>query len=225
MHYKITQFLILLTAGALISACSSKGETIEKPQNVAAATETSIGSEQRDLKGLEVLMDYDRDLWTGPDGWNDEQWKWKRRLGWDRECDYVGDVKAVALGNQRQLITVQCIPGAYQPMSYLYLYDNAQEKGKPLRLGLPESSENLQEVYGRINYDTKRKELSILNLSRGVGDCGTYRTFELIDGQSYDKTSFILNEKRERDCEDLSGKDFDNLPKDIFDYENWPISK
>ena len=223
INHKMTQFMLLLAAGALFSACGAKDQIAEQQPTVKVDTETQTTPKKRDLTGLDVLTDYDRDLWTGPEGWSDEQWKWKRQLGWDRECDYVGSVDAIDLGNQKQLIVVQCVPGAYQPMSYLYLFDSGQEKSKPLNLGLLESSEKLQDVFGTIDYNKNKKELSILTLSRGLGDCGTYRIFELSDAQSFDQTTFVLEETRQRDCENYGGKNFEDLPKEIFNFEDWPI--
>ena len=38
-------------------------------------------------------------------------------------------------------------------------------------------------------------------------------------------SSLPLKQIRRRQCEDFGGKDFESLPKEIFDYKLWPIVK
>jgi hypothetical protein len=177
------------------------------------------------LSQLDILQDYDRDLWGGPDAWNEEQWRWKRLLKWDRNCDYVGDVETYDLNERLQLVKVQCVPGAYQAMYYLFLFDKTTQESKQLKLGHPESTDNPKEIFGEIEYDKAKQQMSILTLSRGVGDCGRYRLFNFISSDNLHKVVFQEAEMRKRGCTEYSVESLEEVPRSIFDYKNWPLVK
>jgi hypothetical protein len=178
-----------------------------------------------DLPQLDILQDYDRDIWSGPDAWTDEQWKWKKLLKWDRNCDYIGDVKAHDINDRIQLVTVQCVPGAYQAMYYVFLFDKTTNGSKQLNLGLPQSTDNPKEISGTIEYNREKRQMSILTHSRGVGDCGTYRLFSLFDSDKLDTAVFQQTEMREQECRDYGVDSVDQIPKSVFDYKRWPLVK
>ncbi len=52
----------------LFFACQgySNSETSKKPVH------QKLEPEKTDLSQLDILQNYDRDIWTGPEGWNDE---------------------------------------------------------------------------------------------------------------------------------------------------------
>lgn len=174
------------------------------------------------LSDLDILRDYDRDIWTGPDGWTDEQWYWKKKLKWDRECDYIGLVETYDIDANYQLITVQCFSGAYQSSYYLYLFDKNSESNKQLQLGLPSQTDDLREVSGTIEFTSTNKTLSILSLSRGLGDCGTYRVFQFYPGPTLDTSEFKNSETRSKSCQSYD-IEINALDGKIFDYKNWPL--
>lgn len=220
----ISQSVLIVSIAALLLACDAASPDTESQAKPAGTAQPQDAPKTRDVSGLDLLTDYDRDIWSGPDGWSDEQWAWKRALKWDRECDYVGEVHVDDVSAHIQLVTVQCVPGSYQPMSYVYLYDKKAEIVKALDLGLPEISETPQEIWGNIGYDADNKELSILSLSRGMGDCGIYRVFEISNLNTVEDANLSPKMTRQRACEDHGTKDLSQLPKEIFDYKKWPIS-
>ncbi len=166
---------------------------------------------------LDILKDYDRDIWTGPDGWTEEQWRWKRLLRWSKDCDYVGEVTVYSLKEGRQLVQVMCVPGWYQGKYYLYLFDPHDRTSTKLKLGLKGSSENQYDVWGNITFDPASHHIEILTLSRGMGDCGVYRVLE--PNAKYSGVRLI--EKRQKQCRPLP----DNPDENIFDYKKWPVSE
>lgn len=198
-------------------AKSDNVDSIQSKANQVVLTE--------ELAGLDILQDYDRDLWGGPDAWSKEQWRWKKTLKWDHHCDYLGEVETFDLQNKLQLVRILCVPGAYQPMSYLYLFDQNTRQGKQLELAADGSTDNPKESFGNIEFDSAKKQLSILTLSRGLGDCGTYQVYQLARLKSFADASFEPAEVRRKNCEDHAGKAFEELPKSLFDYKNWPLIK
>jgi hypothetical protein len=82
-------------------------------KNTAQPETTNIKKNVRNTEGLDLLTNYDRDLWEGPAGWSDKQWKWKKRLRWNKKCDYVGEIEIHSVSKNQQLIQVMCVPGAY----------------------------------------------------------------------------------------------------------------
>ncbi len=110
-------------------------------------------------------------------------------------------------------------------MYYLFLFDVITEKSKQLNLGLPDSTDNPREVIGRIEFNKTKQQMSILSLSRGVGDCGSYRLFDFINSNDLNKAGFQQTEFRQQTCKNYAPENLDNLPKEIFDYKQWPLVK
>ena len=156
-------------------------------------------------------------IWDGPAGWSDKQWKWKKHLRWNKEYDYVGEVEIHSLSKTQQLIQVMCVPGAYQAMYYLFLYDSKSKSAQQLALGDPENTDKLSEISDHLELNKERPLLSIVTPFRGTGDCGIYRVY------SFKEPNFSpeLVEKRKRKC----GKDplSENLPESFFNPEKWPL--
>jgi|GEM_PF-2979180 len=208
--------LCLLGYASILAACQSNIGA--SPDNTPAATLPI------DKTGLDILQSYDRDLWSGPEGWSEAQWRWKQRLKWDRDCDYVADVETYSLVAPFQLVTVLCVPGAYQPTYYLYLFDGDSQQGRQLELGFPASTDNPKEVIGTLQVDSAEKTLEILTRSRGMGDCGTYRVFHFNPATELTQAGFQLQQTRSRACRDHPAVKFEELPKSLFDYKNWPLT-
>lgn len=203
----------------LIAALSFYSVLFSACQGSAGVEKSSMTA---GLGGLDILKDYDKDLWSGPAGWDEKQWHWKKLLKWDRYCDYVGEVEEYAINGQYQLITVQCVPGAYQPVYYLFLFNETTKESKQLKLGFPESTDNPKEVIGSISVDSAAMQMSILTLSRGIGDCGTYRVFGFYGTEKMESTLFQLEEVRRQECKDLSSENIQELPEELLDYKKWP---
>lgn len=208
--------LVLLLITAILSGCQANPEKTNHEESLNRETKHSQ---------LDVLQDYDRDLWGDPDAWNEEQWRWKRLLKWDRNCDYVGDVETYDLNEKLQLVKVQCIPGAYQAMYYVFLLDTTTLESKQLNPGLPESTDNPKEVFGEIKYDSVNQQMSILTLSRGVGDCGSYRLYNFTGSENLHGTVFREAEMRRQKCMDHTVESLEKAPESLFDYKNWPLVK
>jgi hypothetical protein len=222
---KVISIVFLFLSYIVFASCQGNSEKQDYEDQQKPASTQKLQKDKNDLSQLDILKDYDRDLWTGPDGWTDEQWRWKKLLKWDRNCDYVADVETHDINEQFQLVTVQCVPGTYQPMYYLFLFDRTTQKSKQLNLGLPDSTDNPKEVFGTIGYDNAKQQMSILSLSRGVGDCGSFRLFNFIVSKNLNEAGFLQKELRVQPCKDYAIDNVDNLPKSMFDYRNWPLVK
>lgn len=186
---------------------------------IACTAETQKNTVQSNNEGLDLLTDYDREMWSGPDGWSNEQWQWKRQLRWDRECDLLAEVEVHPLSRSHQLVQIMCVPGSYQPMHYLFLYNTDNKTSTQLAIGTPETTDRTKEIWGHLSFNKESALLAITSLSRGLGDCGIYRVFNF-------KTPGhlpILLEKRQRKC----GKEPlpKNPPEEFFIPEKWPLVK
>ena len=225
---------LFLIASLSIACQGDSGQLKNKTQSIetTSISETSSNTGNSEtpsgvppVSQLDILQDYDRELWSGPDTWTDEQWKWKKQLKWDRNCDYIGEVDTRDISDRLQLITVQCVPGVYQATYYIFVFDRITKKNRQLKFGLSQNTDSPKEVLGTIEYDEKKNQMSILTLSRGVGDCGTYRVFEYTGLNDLDKELFLQTEKRIRKCKDYGIDSVEELPKSIFDYRSWPLVK
>lgn len=201
----------LLALSTLILACAPNAHQLDQS-----------GSRPKvdviDKSQLDLLTDYDKDVWSGPDGWSASQWQWKQTLQWDRHCDYVAEVEAVDITKKLQVVTVQCIPGAYQPMHYVYLLDRPSNNHWQLKI---QSNESPQEIWGHIEINAPRSEITVLSLSRGLGDCGAFSRFKINPDAPQ---AFELIERRQRGCRALPNKPIEDLPKDWFDPKLWPLA-
>lgn len=166
---------------------------------------------------LDLLTDYDRNIWGGPDAWSEEQWRWKRQLNWHHDCDYLGDVLTHDIAHGQKLVQIICTPGAYQPMQYLYLFDPKTQAHQQLALGDPGNTDNIKEINGRIEFHQDTNVLTILTLSRGTADCGVWRKFDFSQRQPK------LIAKHAKACSSTPLPA--NPPADLFNPEKWPEIK
>ena len=176
---------------------------------VSAYAETPVSISE--TASLDILTDYDRDLWAGPEGWSDEQWQWKKRLKWDKSCDYVGEVEVHPLSNGSELVQVMCTPGAYQPAYYLFIYEPQSTQSTPLLLGDERNTDDPKIINGVVSFDDASGQLTITSLSRGTGDCGVYRIYNIENNAS------ILRERRVQECSEAS-------IHHRLDPKDWPLS-
>ncbi len=178
---------------------------------------TNIKKNVRNTESLDLLINYDKDLWDGPAGWSDKQWKWKKRLRWNKECDYVSEVEIHPISKTQQLIQIMCVPGAYQATYYLFLYNSKSKSAKQLALGALENTDKPDEISGHLEFNEERSLLSIVTFSRGTGDCGIYRVFSFKEADS----SPELIEKRKRECSEDTLPE--NPPESFFNPKKWPL--
>ena len=61
-----------------IGACATYEEIKPDKQAVPKHQNTEQSQNARGTEGLDLLKNYDKDLWSGPDGWTEEQWAWKK---------------------------------------------------------------------------------------------------------------------------------------------------
>ena len=89
------------------------------------------------------------------------------------------------------LIEVTCLMGAYQGTYRYYIYDEtripAEAEALEFEVGNPDkllegrfAPEKSMELIGTPAFDSKKKELSILTKTRGVGDCGSYTVYPIL---------------------------------------------
>lgn len=161
--------------------------------------------------GLDLLLDYDRDAWPGPYSWSSEQWLWKKRLRWSKDCDYIGDVSKYTLKADLDFIVVTCVFGAYQPSQYLYTYKTSTQKGELVKLRANKNSSF--KVWGELDYNKATKRLTVFNKGRGLADCGSYEVYDL--NQMTNATPKLV-EWRKREC---TKKLSDNYPQPT----EWPL--
>ena len=175
------------------------------------------------LATLDILTDYDREFWFGPDQWGEELWAWKILLKWDQGCDFAPAVSEQSLNSsQYTFITIECTSGAYQPTSYIYLLDKKTKESVQLNLGRSiDSTDLFKEVLGNIKLDTNTNKLSILTVAVGTKTCGTYRKFDFVQGDSVKTSHFELQSTRKQKC--IEGVRYEDLPDSVYDYKNWPI--
>lgn len=195
------KYLILLIASFHLSACAGLS-------GKAASSDEKV---QRGLEqGLDLLVDYDRKSWPGPYSWNDEQWLWKERLNWGKDCDYIGDVEVYDIKPHEDFVVVTCVLGAYQPAQYLYLYDH--QRNTPMQLSLRSAEDDSLKIWGELEFSKETKVLTLFNKARGLADCGSY---EVYDFKELTPTGPKLVEWRQKDCADTPSADY--TPP-----EHWP---
>lgn len=170
---------------------------------------------------LDVLTEYDRSLWPGPDQWSPEQWMWKRRLRWDRDCDYFGHVTIDELSDSLSLVRVECVPGAFEPLSYVYIYDSDAETGIALEFPTTsrarDSAEKPFALWGSTTFDSQTRRFAVIHLSRGTGDCGSYEVYAF----DLEHRELELELMRERECSEIPLPD--PAPPELFEPTHWPI--
>ena len=122
---------------------------------------------------------------------------WRKRLAWNDDCEesfsasYAGlesGIEVYTLKNGLELVSVLCSAGAYQP-SFLYFIvdeDIELEQDIPLKFLYYESADgqtlqsySRSELWGEPLIDTARGQLSILNLARQTGDCGSWAVYAI----------------------------------------------
>ncbi len=122
---------------------------------------------------------------------------WRKRLAWNDDCEesfsasYVGlesGIEVYALQGGLEIVSVLCSAGAYQPSFLYFIVDESTglEKVNPLTFSFYESADGQTmqshpqtELRGEPLIDTARGQLSILNLARQSGDCGSWSVYAI----------------------------------------------
>ena len=155
-------------------------------------------------------------------------------LGWSDECEQSfqeltadGDtyglllegpgVTSYPLGDGRTVYAVQCLLGAYQAGYAMVLQEKADGKGTPLKFRQYDWDEKKvthnedAEMPGQFTFDPQTKELTVLSLARGLGDCGT-----LVRYAFPPQGGTKVVEAKLRECKD---------PPKAIDPKKWPLIK
>lgn len=148
---------------------------------------------------------------------------WRGLVAWSDECerahadtfvgsDHVG-VRTFSLNGGRELVEVACAAGAYQgSQEYAIIGANlAATTRVELPVldqpdGAPDTWSRARLVWGTPTFDSSNGQLTILNVSRGMGDCGSLVSYR------FDQLRVSVVEARAKRC-DASPQ----LPKD------WPV--
>jgi len=240
----IKKTIIFISTCTLLMSCEQSSETFEAKEEPAVTEQLEITKSNENVKTaqevptksamekispdvlatLDILTDYDREFWSGPDQWNEELWAWKILLKWDQECDFEPVVREHSLHlSEYTFIAVQCSLGAYQPSFNTYLLDKKTKEYVQLKLGRTLDSPELRNrVLGDIALDTNTNELSILTVAVGTKDCGTYRKLNFVQGDNVKTSYFELQSIRKQECF-TNPADIESLPYSATDYKNWPI--
>lgn len=120
---------------------------------------------------------------------------WRAILHWPNSCekdwrlagDPSGSGIAVWPASGGKLVDVSCYLGAYQGTSMLYLVRARRSSGALTLLiyrdpgsGVPTPSRRKQ-ILGTLTFAPRTGILTVLDKFRGVGDCGIYSTFRLVN--------------------------------------------
>jgi hypothetical protein len=125
---------------------------------------------------------------------------WREVLKWPDECEQAfdypdksyGGIEFFELAEKQYLVQVTCTGGAYQGYQVYYFYDesNQQPASKLLTFESRESQDEKSltrtqttELWGQPTFDQKKKELTVLNKFRGIGDCGILATYGFVNGE------------------------------------------
>jgi len=126
-------------------------------------------------------------------------------------------VESYPLGDGRTLYAVQCMLGAYQVGYTMVLQDKPDAKGSALKFPQYDSDGKKTirnedaDMAGQFTFDPQAKELTVLALARGLGDCGS-----LVRYAFPAQGGVKVVEARLRECKD---------PPKAVDPKKWPVVK
>jgi hypothetical protein len=119
-------------------------------------------------------------------------------VGWSSECEeawratagFDGGVEVYPVDRHRVMLQVACAAGAYQGSQRFYILHDAPAPDEPqvrqLSVLTYESMTEGElvpklspEVWGRVDFDSHRRRLILLNVFRGLGDCGYRAEYEV----------------------------------------------
>jgi hypothetical protein len=128
---------------------------------------------------------------------------WRKALNWPNDCEEAYESTAgndqaglrfFELAPRQYLAEVRCAFGAYQREYRYMFYDESQTPPTAQLLTFKnyiagdDSFESLEpeettEMWGEARFDPKTRELTILNVFRGPGDCGSWARYGFEQGR------------------------------------------
>lgn len=147
---------------------------------------------------------------------------WRRVLRWPESCEEAFDypdksfagLRFYGLGADKYLVEVTCTLGAYQgfqmyfyldetgpiPASRLLTFQTYESTGKD---GAPLERKRTSELWGTPQFDSKTKQLRVLNRFRGLGDCGFLATY----GFRGDGSAVLKDVRAKLNCDGKASED------------------
>ena len=148
----------------------------------------------------------------------DDRAAWKAALDWPADCEDAFQASRVSddaglvfhqLAANISLVEVLCALGSYQPSSvFIMLDERAAPRAEALtfRAYRSEDGETVErfdtsELWGEPTVLSSQQELTMLNLSRQIGDCGIWTRYSLRDG-----TPRVLDVRGQLPCPSTPGR-------------------
>lgn len=219
---KLKNLIIVITALAFLgNGCIRPIDTNKKTTEQTASREESFNK-----------LNFYQESYSKEDR---EKW---RSLGWPEACEREfqefgmtddGGLRVYPLENERYILSVTCNTYAYQSsLIFMLLHVNPQEGGvtgttqtldyfNPITKKLApiqDEETGAPVVLGFDHFDVKTKTLTIFTKSRGVGDCGSRGTYQVIDNK------ITLVKYEAQSCEDADKKALENPNGELTD---WPV--
>jgi hypothetical protein len=119
---------------------------------------------------------------------------WQAILHWPSSCESGwkatampgSGIELMPASGGRELVAVECYPGAYQGDALLYLAAPSSKPVGPLRLRVYEDPGNghvkltsATTILGVLDFAKSTGTLTVLDKFRGLGDCGIFSTYHL----------------------------------------------
>lgn len=126
---------------------------------------------------------------------------WRQVLHWPESCEEGfhypnkswGGLRFYKLADQKYLVEVTCTLGAYQGFQMYFYLDEAKSSpaSRLLTFETYEATDRgekslvhkrTSELWGTPEFNPGTKQLTVLNRFRGLGDCGSFATYEFRSG-------------------------------------------
>ena len=113
-------------------------------------------------------------------------WPARCENGWKATATPGSGIELMPAAGGRELVAVECYPGAYQGDAMLYLASAASKPVGPLRLQVYEDPGNghpkltaSTTILGVLDFKRSTGTLTVFDKFRGLGDCGIFATYRL----------------------------------------------
>jgi hypothetical protein len=143
--------------------------------------------------------------------------EWRQQLHWPEVCEQAfgrtreqrgsqSGVRVMRLSSGWRVVEVRCAAGAYQPSQMFVGISPTGIASRPIPVqtlafddqGRPKWSTS-EEVWGNVTFAADAHELTIVNMARGLGDCGSMIVYR-IDADAV--ISFKAATARGKACDD-----------------------
>lgn len=239
---KLKNFLILiLTIAFLGNGCSkftNNNNPVKDPGFDSSAMETNnerdpIGKAEKAFNDLDVepsgVLNPNQDKYSMAD-----RLTWYQKLNWSKECEAdfrlssdseTGGLAFYKINDQTYLFRADCYLAAYQKgmIFMLVTVDGTHISGGQLEEQVYDpqtktvriNTENDGQFLGFDSFDAKNKTVTVYTKGRGVGDCGSRRTYRLKN------TDLELIKELAMSCEDAD--EFHLKNPDANEIPAWPV--